>query len=127
MSSDRPTRPPTPDIADVPIAPEETVIADAARTARPQPHRPAPRHLHVAPPVSATPLLSSREIEVLVAWLRAESKKEAAEALFISTSTVSTHVARIRAKYESAGRRAGSKSALFARAVQDGIVALDDW
>ncbi|WP_425324084.1 response regulator transcription factor [Gordonia polyisoprenivorans] len=89
-----------------------------------------PRHRHlyaVNRPASRRPELSRREIEVLVAWLHAESKQEAAKSLFISVSTVSTHVARIRAKYESVGRAANTKSALFARAIQDGYVSLDEW
>ncbi|MEP9415661.1 MULTISPECIES: response regulator transcription factor [unclassified Gordonia (in: high G+C Gram-positive bacteria)] len=86
------------------------------------------RHLYAverADPVR--PRLSRREIEVLTAWLRAESKQEAAAALFISVSTVSTHVARIRTKYDNVGRAATTKSALFARAIQDGYASLDDW
>jgi len=71
--------------------------------------------------------LSAREVEVLLAWLAAESKEDAAQALFISSSTVSTHIVRIRAKYASVGRPATSKSALFARAVQDGLTTLDEW
>ncbi|GAB21296.1 putative LuxR family transcriptional regulator [Gordonia polyisoprenivorans NBRC 16320 = JCM 10675] len=96
---------------------------------RPHPHL-DPRHRHlyaVNRPASRRPDLSRREVEVLVAWLRAESKQEAAKALFISVSTVSTHVARIRAKYEAVGRAANTKSALFARAIQDGYVSLDEW
>lgn len=50
------------------------------------------------------PVLSRREVEVLLTWLRAESKEDAAATLFISASTVSTHLARIRAKYTAAGR-----------------------
>lgn len=86
------------------------------------------RHLHTTTrPARRRPNLSAREVEVLVAWLHAESKREAAGSLFISVSTVSTHIARIRAKYEAQGRVANTKSALFARAVQDGYVTLDDW
>lgn len=64
---------------------------------------------------------------MLLAWLRADSKHEAAAALFISASTVSTHIARIRAKYEAVGRAANTKSGLFARAIQDGYASLNDW
>ncbi|RPA57116.1 LuxR family transcriptional regulator [Gordonia oryzae] len=89
---------------------------------------PRHRHLHAGNrPPSRRPDLSRREVEVLVAWLRSESKEEAARTLFISVSTVSSHVARIRAKYESVGRAANTKSALFARAIQDGYVSLDEW
>lgn len=75
----------------------------------------------------ARPTLSAREVEVLLCWLRAESKEDAARELFISPATVSTHVLRIRAKYAAVGRPAKRKAALFARAVQDGYTSLDEW
>ncbi|MDL9936665.1 LuxR C-terminal-related transcriptional regulator [Gordonia sp. ABSL1-1] len=78
-------------------------------------------------PAPQRPELSSREIEVLLAWLAAESKEEAAAALFISASTVSTHLARIRVKYSAVGRGAPTKTHLFARALQDGYTSLDRW
>ncbi|MGC5247202.1 response regulator transcription factor [Gordonia sp. DT219] len=73
------------------------------------------------------PVLSPRETEVLLAWLAADSKEEAAEHLFIAASTVSTHLARIRAKYAAIGRSAPTKTHLLARALQDGITRLEDW
>ena len=73
------------------------------------------------------PSLSDREIEVLLAWLAADSKEDAAARLFISASTVSTHLARIRAKYAAVGRGAPTKTHLFARALQDGYTGLDSW
>ncbi|MFT4394052.1 response regulator transcription factor [Gordonia lacunae] len=73
------------------------------------------------------PSLSDREIEVLLAWLAADSKEDAAARLFISASTVSTHLARIRAKYTAVGRGAPTKTHLFARALQDGYTGLDSW
>ncbi|MFZ2510280.1 MAG: LuxR C-terminal-related transcriptional regulator [Gordonia sp. (in: high G+C Gram-positive bacteria)] len=76
---------------------------------------------------SARPDLSNREVEVLLAWLRAESKEEAAQVLFISAATVSTHITRIRHKYAAVGRPANRKAALMARALQDGFSSLDDW
>lgn len=80
------------------------------------------------PPVALPkPSLSDREVEVLLAWLAAESKEEAAARLFISASTVSTHLARIRAKYTAVGRPAPTKTHLFARALQDGYTSLDRW
>jgi len=87
-----------------------------------------------APPVEAPPArsaerpsLSRREDEVLLAWLAAESKAEAAAALYITASTVNTHLTRIRAKYTAVGRPARSKANLFARAIQDGYTRLDEW
>lgn len=68
--------------------------------------------------------LSEREKEVLIAWLRTESKDEVARTLHIAPATVRTHLQRIRAKYAQAARRAPTKSALLARAIEDGIVGL---
>ena len=78
-------------------------------------------------PLSSRPLLSDREVEVLLTWLRCESKEVAAQELFISPSTVSTHITRIRHKYAAAGRPANRKAVLLARALQDGYTSLDDW
>ncbi|MFT4087135.1 MAG: LuxR C-terminal-related transcriptional regulator [Gordonia sp. (in: high G+C Gram-positive bacteria)] len=75
----------------------------------------------------AKPALSSREVEVLLAWLISESKEEAAARLYISASTVSTHISRIRAKYSAIGRTAPTKTHLLARALQDGYTCLSDW
>ncbi len=80
-----------------------------------------------APAALPRPSLSDREVEVLLGWLAAESKEEAAARLFISASTVSTHLARIRAKYTAVGRPAPTKTHLFARALQDGYTSLDRW
>ncbi|WOC13057.1 response regulator transcription factor [Gordonia sp. MP11Mi] len=73
------------------------------------------------------PALSSREVEVLLAWLASDSKEDAAARLFISASTVSTHISRIRAKYGAVGRSAPTKAHLLARALQDGYTTLDVW
>lgn len=70
-------------------------------------------------------MLSDREVEVLTQWLICDSKKEAAAALFISDATVNTHLARIRAKYDEAGRPAATKIALLIRAIEDGYITLN--
>ena len=72
------------------------------------------------------PNLTSREMEILIAWFQTESKDLVAQRLFISPSTVRTHLQRVRAKYAAVGRQAQTKSALVARAIQDGIIAVDD-
>lgn len=72
------------------------------------------------------PRLSPREMEVLLHWFRTESKELVGAALFITPATVNTHLARIRAKYAAAGRPATTKAALIARALQDGIVTLEE-
>ncbi|MEU6582475.1 helix-turn-helix transcriptional regulator [Nocardia sp. NPDC046763] len=78
-------------------------------------------------PPHVRPALSPREVQVLLAWLRCDSKEAAAQELYLSVATVSTHIARIRAKYAAADRSAATKAALFARAVQDEIIDLDEW
>ncbi|MYR05753.1 LuxR family transcriptional regulator [Gordonia sp. SID5947] len=75
---------------------------------------------------SEHPSLTTREIEVLRTWLMLDSKTAVAEALFISLGTVNTHLTRIRVKYSDAGRTASTKAALVARAVQDGLISLDE-
>lgn len=76
-------------------------------------------------PGARQPALSTREIEVLLAWLTCDSKQQAARRLFLSPSTINTHVARIRNKYRRAGRPAASKTALLIRALQDDICTID--
>jgi DNA-binding NarL/FixJ family response regulator len=72
------------------------------------------------------PILPAREKEVLIAWFQSESKDLVAEKLHIAPSTVRTHLQRVRAKYAAVGRPAITKAALVARAIQDGIINLDD-
>jgi two-component system, NarL family, nitrate/nitrite response regulator NarL len=72
------------------------------------------------------PVLSARETEVLVEWFQSESKDFVAQRLGISVNTVNTHLERIRIKYALGGREAPTKAALVARAIQDGLVQLDD-
>ena len=72
------------------------------------------------------PVLSPREQEVLLHWFRTDSKNLVASALYISTATVNTHLARVRTKYAAVGRPATTKAALVARALQDGLITLDD-
>ena len=50
-----------------------------------------------------------------------------ARKLFISPATVATHIARVRAKYTVTGRAARTKTALFARFLEDGHTRLQDW
>lgn len=72
------------------------------------------------------PNLSEREKEVLVAWFQTESKELVGKRLFIAPSTVRTHLQRARVKYAAAGRPAPTKSALLARAIEDGLLSLSD-
>jgi DNA-binding NarL/FixJ family response regulator len=70
--------------------------------------------------------LSQREKEVLIAWFQTESKELVAKRLYIAPTTVRTHLQRARVKYAAVGRPAPTKSALLARAVEDGILSLGD-
>jgi DNA-binding NarL/FixJ family response regulator len=70
--------------------------------------------------------LSEREKEVLVAWFQTESKDLVGKRLYIAPTTVRTHLQRARAKYAAVGRPAPTKSALLARAVEDGILSLKE-
>lgn len=70
--------------------------------------------------------LSEREKEVLIAWFQTESKELVGKRLYIAPTTVRTHLQRARAKYAGVGRSAPTKSALLARAIEDGILSLND-
>lgn len=72
------------------------------------------------------PALTAREVEVLVEWFQSESKQLVADRLGISQSTVNSHLEHIRVKYAMRGREAPTKAMLVARAIQDGLVRLDD-
>lgn len=79
-----------------------------------------------ARPALIRPTLSAREVEVLLRWLHCDSKSAVAADMYLSLGTVNTHLARIRAKYAQVGRAAPTKAALVARAVQDGLISIDE-
>ena len=72
------------------------------------------------------PRLSARELEVLRAWFASDSKTLVGKQLHLSAKSVETYIARVRVKYANVGRAAPNKAALVARALQDGLVELDD-
>ncbi len=72
------------------------------------------------------PHLSPREVEVLRAWFAALSKELVAAKLHITVKTVDTHIARVRAKYANVGRAARTKSELVSRALDDGVITLQE-
>lgn len=72
----------------------------------------------------SVPALSKRELEVVVTWLTSVSKREVGKLLGVSEDTVRTHIARVRGKYMSVGRPAGTKSDLMVRLIQDGLFDL---
>ncbi|MGV0625601.1 LuxR C-terminal-related transcriptional regulator [Mycolicibacter minnesotensis] len=70
--------------------------------------------------------LSEREKEVLITWFQTENKDKVGSQLYISPTTVRTHLQRARAKYAAIGRPAPTKAALLARAIEDGLLSLSD-
>lgn len=72
------------------------------------------------------PALSPRELEVMRTWFDCDSKSEAAARLYLSLGTINTYLTRIRSKYLALGRPASTKASLVARAIEDGIIYLDD-
>ncbi len=75
---------------------------------------------------SSRPRLTPRERDVLLLWFQCGSKDMVARKLGLSARTVAGYIDRVRIKYANAGRAAPTKAALVARAVQDGLVRLDD-
>lgn len=75
---------------------------------------------------SNRPALAPREIDVLIEWFQSESKSMVAEKLGLSVRTVNSYLDRVRIKYANVGRPAATKANLVARAIQDGLVSLDD-
>ncbi|MGC0376702.1 DNA-binding response regulator [Streptomyces sp. SAI-229] len=72
------------------------------------------------------PHLAAREVEVLLEWFQSESKAMVAESLGISVRTVNTYLDRVRIKYANVGRPATTKANLVAKAVQDGLISLEE-
>jgi DNA-binding NarL/FixJ family response regulator len=71
--------------------------------------------------IAANPTLTNRECEVLVLLARGARNKEIAMSLGIETSTVETHISNAIAKL---GAR--SRTEAITRAVQRGVIVLDD-
>ncbi|WP_232376152.1 response regulator transcription factor [Amycolatopsis aidingensis] len=72
------------------------------------------------------PTLAPREADVLVEWFQCESKGMVAEKLGLSVRTVNSYLDRVRIKYANVGRPASTKATLVARAIQDGLIGLDE-
>ncbi|MDI6628136.1 MAG: LuxR C-terminal-related transcriptional regulator [Rhodococcus sp. (in: high G+C Gram-positive bacteria)] len=106
------------------FAPRRSASAVRARTAA-NSGTDTPRPLQEAPRFADSGL-TAREIAVLGAWLRCDSKQEVCAVLHIALGTVNTHLSRIRAKYATVGRAAPTKASLVARALQDGLITLED-
>lgn len=78
-------------------------------------------------PALERPSLGRREKEILIAWLRRESKTAAARDMYVTSATVNTHVQRVREKYRALGRPAPTKVDLLIRLLEDGMVTLNDF
>ena len=63
---------------------------------------------------------------MLVSWLASESKQLVAQRLHLSVKSVGTYIDRVRVKYAAVGRPARTKAALVARALQDGLITLEE-
>jgi len=72
------------------------------------------------------PALAPREVDVLLEWFRSESKELVGQKLHLSPRTVSSYIDRVRIKYANNGRPASTKAALVARAIQDGLVSVEE-
>jgi|APMI01.1.fsa_nt_gi DNA-binding NarL/FixJ family response regulator len=68
------------------------------------------------------PNLSPREAEALQLYATGLPMKNVATAMGVAMDTVSTHLKHVREKYARIGRDARTKSELYVRAVEDGIV-----
>jgi DNA-binding NarL/FixJ family response regulator len=79
-----------------------------------------------APAAVERPRLTARERDVLLAWLQCESKRTVAARCHLSPRTVEGYIDRVRLRYAEVGRPAPTKASLVARALQDGLIALDD-
>ena len=72
------------------------------------------------------PNLTQRQVDVLLEWFHCESKEMVAQKLNLTVSTVNGYLDRVRVKYANVGREAPTKAALVARAIQDGIISVDE-
>ena len=70
--------------------------------------------------------LSDQELRALKAWCGSKSMRLVAELMGVAPSTVKTFIDRARDKYEAVGRPAPTKAALIKRALEDGLITLDD-
>lgn len=75
---------------------------------------------------SNRPRLTPRETAVLKAWFACSSKSLAARRLFLSPRTVDSYITRVRVRYAAVGRSAPTKTALVARALEDGLITMAD-
>jgi DNA-binding NarL/FixJ family response regulator len=106
---------------------EEHLVAAVLAAAQDQPYvPPALAGAMSADDAPDRPRLTQREREVLLAWFQCESKQLVAARCGLSTRTVEGYIDRVRVRYARAGRPAPTKASLVARALQDGLIDLED-
>ncbi len=72
------------------------------------------------------PALTDRERDALRLWFQGMSKASVGRRMDISEHTVKDHINRAWAKYAATGRQVPTKEAFLARAVEDGLIRLDE-
>jgi DNA-binding NarL/FixJ family response regulator len=72
------------------------------------------------------PVLSDKERTALLMWFQGMTKSSVGTRMGISEATVKQYIDRARAKYAAVGRRARTKDALLARAIEDGLIRVDE-
>ncbi|PPK64872.1 response regulator transcription factor [Actinokineospora auranticolor] len=72
------------------------------------------------------PQLSKRERTALLLWFQSMSKASVAKRMNLSEATVRQYIDRARVKYAKSGRPAPTKTALLARAIEDGLIRADE-
>lgn len=85
-----------------------------------------PSRWHPTRVTKTKPALSPRELEILYRYCSGQQLSEIATALHITTSTVNTHLTRIRTKYRDLGREVGTRWELRQAALQDGLLPVED-
>jgi DNA-binding NarL/FixJ family response regulator len=106
---------------------EEHLVAAVLAVAQDLPYvPPALAGAMSADETPGSPRLTDREREVLLAWFQCESKQLVAARCNLSPRTVEGYIDRVRVRYARAGRPAPTKASLVARALQDGLIDLDE-
>nr|MDT0660056.1 response regulator transcription factor [Micromonospora sp. DSM 115978] len=72
------------------------------------------------------PQLSARERTALLLWFQSMSKSSVASRMGLSEATVRQYIDRARIKFAKVGRPAPTKTALLARAIEDGLIRADE-
>jgi DNA-binding NarL/FixJ family response regulator len=75
---------------------------------------------------SRVPVLTPREAEVLRLYAAGLPLRAVAEHVGIGDETAKEYLARVRRKYDDAGRPARTKTHLYRRAVEDGLIFFDE-